>query len=132
MEIISSRYLRRESRRLLSVPGVWWIRRNLTSIAGLPHTPAPAFPDEFAAPIVKMAVPGPESLKRRRQLESSAETAAASIHFFADYARSRGNFIADVDGNVLLDVFAQISSVPLGYNHPALIAAARTDEWVTA
>src|SRR4051812_30558780 len=96
------------SRSRLSGRRLWtWPRRNFTSIAALPRTPAPPFPDEYAAPIVSTAVPGPESLKRRRKLEAVAETAAASIHFFADYARSRGNFIADVDGNVLLDVFAQ-------------------------
>ena len=43
-----------------------------------------------------------------------------------DYAKSRGNYLVDADGNTLLDVFAQISSIALGYNVPALIELAKT------
>ncbi|BGP16197.1 4-aminobutyrate transaminase [Rhodosporidiobolus nylandii] len=50
----------------------------------------------------------------------------------ADYQKSKGNYIVDADGNELLDVFAQIASIAVGYNNPDLIKLAKTDEFATA
>ena len=36
------------------------------------------------------------------------------MSYFADFEKSHGNYIVDADGNVLLDVFQQIASIPLG------------------
>jgi 4-aminobutyrate aminotransferase/(S)-3-amino-2-methylpropionate transaminase len=39
-----------------------------------------------------------------------------------DFAKSKGNYIVDADGNTLLDLFAQIASIPIGYNSPAFLS----------
>jgi len=56
----------------------------------------------------------------------------ATVSFFADYDRSHGNYISDVDGNTYLDAFMQIASIPLGYNHPAILEALRDEKNVRA
>ncbi len=45
---------------------------------------------------------------------------AGAVNFFADYENSIGQYIADADGNLLLDVYMQIASLPIGYNHPEI------------
>ncbi|KAK7112739.1 hypothetical protein V1264_012141 [Littorina saxatilis] len=75
---------------------------------------------EPPGPAMKTNVPGRESLRLKAELDKIQNTDA--VHFFVDYANSRGNYVVDVDGNIMLDVFTQIASLPLGYNHPKLIA----------
>ncbi|CDK26935.1 unnamed protein product [Kuraishia capsulata CBS 1993] len=95
-------------------------------------TPAEVYyPNEPAAPSVQTAeIPGP---KTKKALEELAEVFdARCAYFVADYDKSVGNYIADVDGNVFLDVYAQIASIALGYNNPALIEAAKSDRMISA
>ena len=56
----------------------------------------------------------------------------STVAFFADYEKSHGNYICDVDGNTLLDCFMQIASIPLGYNHPAILNALRDETNIRA
>ena len=39
---------------------------------------------------------------------------SGTVNFFVDYEKSRGNYVVDADGNILLDTYQQIASLPLG------------------
>ena len=74
------------------------------------HAHSSFFPDEPSQPSVKSAsVPGPKS-KEASQAIGAFQDPRAHI-LVADYAASKGNYLADVDGNQLLDVYAQIGAV---------------------
>ncbi|QPH12625.1 hypothetical protein C2857_004876 [Epichloe festucae Fl1] len=86
--------------------------------------------DEPAAPILKTKFPGPKAVEALKELDDVFET--RSVNMMADYTQSEGNYIADPDGNMLLDVYAQIASIPVGYNNPELRKVAQTPEMVDA
>lgn len=85
---------------------------------------------EPEGPVVKTDIPGPKSKEAIAQLHKVFDT--RSLNMLADYTQSFGNYIVDPDGNKLLDVYAQIASIPLGYNNPVLIEAAKTPEMIRA
>lgn len=79
---------------------------------------------------VKTAVPGPVSKATIAKLGRVFDGRA--VYFVVDYAKSKGNYIVDVDGNKYLDVYSQIASIPVGYNNETLIEAAKSPEMISA
>eukprot|EP00940_MAST-03C_sp_MAST-3C-sp2_P002103 g2103.t1 len=75
--------------------------------------------------MVTDSFPGPKVNALREDMSRVQECSAVAL--FADYERSQGNYIVDADGNQFLDCFGQISSLPLGYNHPDLLEAMRSE-----
>ena len=88
------------------------------------------FPDEPRAPRVMTAIPGPKSKKAIEELDQVFDT--RSLNMLANYQNSFGNYLADLDGNVLLDVYAQIASIPVGYSNPNLLHAATSPDMASA
>lgn len=86
--------------------------RSLRAATATPTRTAPAatatklakafFVSEPSEPTVKTKIPGPESTKYINELDKVFET--RSLNMMTDYTKSIGNYIADPDGNMLLDV----------------------------
>lgn len=104
----------------------------LMSTAAAPHansahpTTASQLALEPEGPSIKSStIPGPKSLELLKSLGTIQQT--GSVKLFIDYQKSMGNYMIDADGNTYLDIITQISSIPLGYNHPALIEALKDE-----
>lgn len=90
----------------------------------------PYFSNEPQRPQIRTEIPGPKSKKAIAELDKVFDT--RSLNMIANYQESFGNYIADLDGNVLLDVYAQIASIPVGYSNPSLLTAATSPEMASA
>jgi len=90
----------------------------------LPNTPTPPLSGEPEHSEMKTAVPGPrsEALRARHGRYQDART----VHVYQDAKQSLGNYLVDVDGNTMLDVYGHIAALPIGYNHPELLIAWRS------
>eukprot|EP00920_Eleutheroschizon_duboscqi_P023596 GHVT01058790.1.p1 GENE.GHVT01058790.1~~GHVT01058790.1.p1 ORF type:complete len:481 (-),score=35.53 GHVT01058790.1:4405-5847(-) len=49
-----------------------------------------------------------------------------TVSFFMDLEKSLGNYMVNADGKRFLDLYGHIASMPIGYNHPALLDLAGT------
>ncbi|XP_037074392.1 4-aminobutyrate aminotransferase, mitochondrial-like isoform X2 [Pollicipes pollicipes] len=103
-----------------------WMHSSPYQVRGV----ASLVPGEPTGPAMVTAVPGPRSQQLLKELDQIQ--ASGSVQFFVDYERSLGNYVVDVDGNVMLDVFMQIASLPIGYNHPRLVQAAASKQMMLA
>ncbi|KAK3990189.1 aminotransferase class-III-domain-containing protein [Cladorrhinum sp. PSN332] len=124
---MASRTLRGGSRALQRLPLLASpsVRRSFTSSARVMSS---FYAWEPKGPSVKTEIPGPKAKATIAELNEVFDT--RSLNMLTDYYNSAGNYIADPDGNVLLDVYAQIASIPIGYNNPALLKAARSEEMI--
>ncbi|KAJ5317876.1 hypothetical protein N7508_002384 [Penicillium antarcticum] len=104
--------------------------RSLSTTASLRASEKPYFPNEPTAPSVSGAIPGPKNQAAAAELDEVFDV--RSLNMLTDYNQSVGNYIADLDGNKLLDVYAQIASIPVGYNNPHLKEVATTPEMTSA
>ncbi|KAK4165387.1 aminotransferase class-III-domain-containing protein [Cladorrhinum sp. PSN259] len=101
------------------------VRRSFTSSARVMSS---FYSWEPKGPSVKTEIPGPKAKAAIAELNEVFDT--RSLNMLTDYYKSAGNYIADPDGNVLLDVYAQIASIPIGYNNPALLKAAASEQMI--
>lgn len=68
------------------------------------------FPNEPPAPVVRtQQIPGPKSKAASQGISQFQDDRAHVL--VADYAESVGNYLQDVDGNKLLDLYAQIGEI---------------------
>uniref|UniRef100_A0A0K3CHQ2 4-aminobutyrate aminotransferase n=1 Tax=Rhodotorula toruloides TaxID=5286 RepID=A0A0K3CHQ2_RHOTO len=119
------------------VPRASLAARAATRLFATEHNPptrfesASVWQNEPSQPkLVTDSVPGPRSAELSKEIADFQDPRTHVV--VADYAKSRGNYLVDADGNEMLDVFAQIASIAIGYNNPELIALAKTDEFAIA
>ena len=95
-------------------------RRRLAS--ALARARARGAASEPAGPRARAPVPGPKSASQLERLRASGVD-VGSIRYFVDLDASAGNYVVDADGTTMLDMHCHIASLPLGYNHPRVMAA---------
>jgi 4-aminobutyrate aminotransferase/(S)-3-amino-2-methylpropionate transaminase len=87
-------------------------------------------PGEPSGPSVKTQMPGPKNVELTNKLGDVACNLMTHVGFTVDVQKSKGHYVADADGNVLLDLFMNISSNAMGHMNQDVLDFARTDEVV--
>jgi 4-aminobutyrate aminotransferase / (S)-3-amino-2-methylpropionate transaminase len=83
---------------------------------------------EPIGPYMLTQYPGPGMKNLLNDLELSSQD-YLNTQIFVQHEKSFGNYFVDVDNNTYLDLYTNIGSLPLGYNHPKLVEFAKTDEY---
>lgn len=82
-----------------------------------------SFPRKYRQPQMQSKeFPGPQTLKEMNAVTPHTKD-SASIQCFVKYKKCKGNYLCDVDNNVMLDLDAQMGSLALGYNDKQFIKA---------
>ncbi|CAG9322391.1 ABAT_2 [Blepharisma stoltei] len=84
--------------------------------------------EEPSAPLMSTSIPGPKA-KELLCTQSTFSQDFRTIKFIVDLSKSIGNYAVDVDGNIILDTYCHIASLPLGYNHPDMIYNIQSGEY---
>ena len=102
--------------------------RHAARIADKMRVNEPISPAEPLAPILNTPIPGPKAQQFKSDVGQFSQD-GWTIKFPIDLKGSVGNYAKDIDGNYILDLFGQIASLPLGYNHPDLMYATAGQEY---
>lgn len=74
---------------------------------------------EPVRPFLATSIPGPNSLALLSHYQGVSQE-HKNVKFFVDYEKSIGNYMADADKNLILDLDGQDGTSAIGYNHPSL------------
>ena len=92
-------------------------RRPVASLSTAQRAFSLAIPGEPSGPSVKTSLPGPRNVELTKNLGDVACNLMTHVGFTVDIHNSKGNYVSDADGNVLLDLFMNISSNAMGHNN---------------
>ena len=73
---------------------------------------------EPVRPFLASSIPGPNSISLLNQYQGVSQE-YKNVKIFVDYEKSIGNYMADADKNLILDLDGQDGTSAIGYNHPS-------------
>lgn len=93
------------------------------------YSPAIKIVNEPKGPKMLTNYPGPKMRNLVNDLELSSQD-FLNTQLFVNYEKSQGNYMVDCDDNTYLDLYTNIGSLPLGYNHRQLVEMSDTRHYL--